>query len=338
MRQAANLAIDREGMNEALFLGHCKITDSIIPDSFDFYWQPPDAVHDLGQGAQIADGGRLSERLRCRPVLLRQLLREHGRGISGQPAADRHPNPLQPIERAGFLAATAERNTTAELSRAQAAPLATQRRGLPPSSSKVEPSSMAATPTSTNSSRSRPPNSITKKRNEDPGQDAAARLREGDLCADLAARLHQRIGPRVGESAFNLIPGFAYTAPFEDITIKCANGATGHGPIEDMMKQFIIRRISYSLLSLFLLSVTIFFFVRVTGDPAALLVEPGASQADIAAIHQQFGLDRPLVVQYGLFMSSLFQGDLGKSFYYQTPVMELYLSGCRTRCCSPLSR
>ena len=91
------------------------------------------------------------------------------------------------------------------------------------------------------------------------------------------------------------------------------------------MKQFILRRTAYSLLSLFLLSVTIFFFVRVTGDPAVLLVEPGASQADIAAIHKQFGLDQPLVVQYWLFMTSLFHGDLGKSFYYQTPVMSLYL-------------
>jgi peptide/nickel transport system permease protein len=70
---------------------------------------------------------------------------------------------------------------------------------------------------------------------------------------------------------------------------------------------------------------TIFFFVRVTGDPAVLLVEPGASQADIAAIHQQFGLDQPYIVQYWKFMTSLFQGDLGKSFYYQTPVMALYL-------------
>jgi peptide/nickel transport system permease protein len=92
------------------------------------------------------------------------------------------------------------------------------------------------------------------------------------------------------------------------------------------MKQFIIRRFGYAMLSLFLLSVTIFFFVRVTGDPAALLVEPGASADDIAAIHHQFGLDRPLVVQYVIFMGQLLQGDLGKSFYYQTPVMQLYLS------------
>jgi peptide/nickel transport system permease protein len=92
------------------------------------------------------------------------------------------------------------------------------------------------------------------------------------------------------------------------------------------VKQYIAKRAGYSLLSLLLLSLTIFFFVRVTGDPATLLVEPGASEADIAAIHRQFGLDRPLIVQYALFMANLARGDLGQSFYYQTPVFELYFA------------
>src|SRR6201985_2489908 len=92
------------------------------------------------------------------------------------------------------------------------------------------------------------------------------------------------------------------------------------------MSRFVLRRLVYSLLSLLRLSLTIFLFVRVTGDPAALLVEPGASDDDIAAIHQQFGLDRPLVVQYALFIASLVRGDFGQSFYYQTPVLELYLT------------
>jgi peptide/nickel transport system permease protein len=92
------------------------------------------------------------------------------------------------------------------------------------------------------------------------------------------------------------------------------------------VKQFIARRLGYCLLSLFLLSLTIFFFVRVTGDPTTLLVEPGASEEDITAMRQQFGLDRPLWVQYGLFITNILRGDLGQSFYYQTPVLELYLS------------
>jgi peptide/nickel transport system permease protein len=92
------------------------------------------------------------------------------------------------------------------------------------------------------------------------------------------------------------------------------------------MRRYIIRRLGYSVVSLVLLSLTIFFFVRVTGDPAVLLVEPGASKADLDQIRQQFGLDRPLFVQYGHFVSALVRGDFGQSFYYRTPVLELYLS------------
>jgi peptide/nickel transport system permease protein len=92
------------------------------------------------------------------------------------------------------------------------------------------------------------------------------------------------------------------------------------------MKRYILRRFSYALISLFLLSVTIFLFVRVTGDPAVLLVEPGASKDDLQAIRTQFGLDRPLWVQYGSFTGNLLRGDFGNSFYYRTPVRELYLS------------
>jgi ABC-type dipeptide/oligopeptide/nickel transport system permease component len=92
------------------------------------------------------------------------------------------------------------------------------------------------------------------------------------------------------------------------------------------MKTFILRRLGYSLLSLFLLSLTIFLFVRLTGDPTVLLVEPGASREDMAMVRQQLGLDRSIWVQYVSFVGDLVRGDFGKSFYYRTPVLELYLS------------
>jgi ABC-type dipeptide/oligopeptide/nickel transport system permease component len=92
------------------------------------------------------------------------------------------------------------------------------------------------------------------------------------------------------------------------------------------MKRFIVKRLGFAVISLFLLSLTIFVFVRLTGDPAVLLVEPGASAADLAAVREQFGLDRPLWVQYGSFLAHLARGDLGQSFYYKTDVLELYLS------------
>ncbi len=92
------------------------------------------------------------------------------------------------------------------------------------------------------------------------------------------------------------------------------------------MRRFVLRRVAYAALSLFLLSVTIFLFVRVTGDPTVLLVEPGASQADLDALRHDLGLDRSLLVQYGTFVRDLAHGDFGRSFYYRTPVLELYLS------------
>src|SRR6266849_3968942 len=92
------------------------------------------------------------------------------------------------------------------------------------------------------------------------------------------------------------------------------------------MKRFVARRIGYALLSLCLLSLTVFLFVRVTGDPNVLLVEPGASRADIEALRADLGLDRSLVVQYAAFVRDLVRGDFGRSFYYRTPVIELYLS------------
>src|SRR5258708_16979778 len=92
------------------------------------------------------------------------------------------------------------------------------------------------------------------------------------------------------------------------------------------MKQFILKRMGYAALSLILLSLTIFLLVRLTGDPTVLLVEPGASREDMAMVREQLGLDRPIWVQYVTFVADIVRGDFGKSFYYRTPVLELYLS------------
>jgi ABC-type dipeptide/oligopeptide/nickel transport system permease component len=92
------------------------------------------------------------------------------------------------------------------------------------------------------------------------------------------------------------------------------------------MRRFILRRMGYAALSLLLLCLIIFLLVRLTGDPTVLLVEPGAAKGDVEAMRARLGLDRSLIVQYGSFMADLARGDLGQSFYYRTPVFELYLS------------
>src|SRR5262249_40211946 len=53
VRRAANLAIDHKTINDALTLGHSAITNSIIPQQFEFYWKPPAAVYDPVQAKKL---------------------------------------------------------------------------------------------------------------------------------------------------------------------------------------------------------------------------------------------------------------------------------------------
>lgn len=90
------------------------------------------------------------------------------------------------------------------------------------------------------------------------------------------------------------------------------------------MRQFIMRRTLSSGITLFILSITIFTLVRLTGDPAMLMTEPGARPEDLNRIREQWGLNRPWPVQYVSFLQNIFTGELGKSFNYRLPVSELY--------------
>jgi peptide/nickel transport system permease protein len=91
------------------------------------------------------------------------------------------------------------------------------------------------------------------------------------------------------------------------------------------MQRYIIRRIGYAIISLVLLSITIFCLVRISGDPAVLLADPGAKEEDLQAIRREFGLDKPWHVQYIKFVSNIARGDFGKSIYYRVPAFDLYL-------------
>jgi peptide/nickel transport system permease protein len=80
----------------------------------------------------------------------------------------------------------------------------------------------------------------------------------------------------------------------------------------------------YAIVTLFILSLTIFTVVRLTGDPVTLMAEPGAQEADLALVRAEWGLDRPLPVQYAAFVKNIITGELGQSFNYEMPVSTLY--------------
>jgi ABC-type dipeptide/oligopeptide/nickel transport system permease component len=89
------------------------------------------------------------------------------------------------------------------------------------------------------------------------------------------------------------------------------------------MRRYILRRIFQSVLTLLVLSVLIFIVCRLTGDPVTLMLPDDASHADVAQLRAALGLEKPLPVQYWLFLMSAVRGDFGRSIKGQVPVLDL---------------
>ena len=89
------------------------------------------------------------------------------------------------------------------------------------------------------------------------------------------------------------------------------------------MQRYIVRRVGEAVLALFALSVIIFLMVRLTGDPALLMLPPDAGADALVDIRHSMGLDKPLVTQYGLFIRDYAKGSFGDSLRSKTPVSEL---------------
>ena len=89
------------------------------------------------------------------------------------------------------------------------------------------------------------------------------------------------------------------------------------------MQRYIVRRVGEAILALFALSIIIFLMVRLTGDPALLMLPPDAGADALEDIRHSMGLDKPLVAQYGLFIRDYATGSFGDSLRSKTPVSDL---------------
>ncbi|MBP2665123.1 MAG: transporter permease [Firmicutes bacterium] len=92
------------------------------------------------------------------------------------------------------------------------------------------------------------------------------------------------------------------------------------------MLRFIVHRFFGFISIMFIVSIVIFSITRmIPGDPAAVLLGPQATLADIEAMRERLGLNQPYLVQYASFLTGLLHGDLGTSIYYHQSVMSLIL-------------
>lgn len=92
------------------------------------------------------------------------------------------------------------------------------------------------------------------------------------------------------------------------------------------MVRYLVKRLAQSLLTIFLTVSTVFVLVRLApGDPAKNYAGPFATTEQVEEVRRQFGLDLPLLQQYLIFVNDLFRGDLGTSFSFQAPALDVVL-------------
>ena len=89
---------------------------------------------------------------------------------------------------------------------------------------------------------------------------------------------------------------------------------------------FVLRRLGRGVFTVwFAVTVTFLLLRLLPGDPALAVASPNMTEETRAALLTQYGLDKPLFVQYFLYLGQLVQGDLGTSFTQSIPVVEVLL-------------
>ena len=94
-----------------------------------------------------------------------------------------------------------------------------------------------------------------------------------------------------------------------------------------MILRRFLTRIATTLITLLGVSVVVFVTIRVVpGNPIAMMLPPGATEADIERLRALYGLDKSILRQYFIWLSGVVQGDFGTSIQTRQPVLRLVLS------------
>ena len=91
------------------------------------------------------------------------------------------------------------------------------------------------------------------------------------------------------------------------------------------MMSYLIKRIFQMIVVLWVVSVLVFFMMSFTGDPTYMMVPLDATEDELANARSILGLDKPYIVQYGIFLKNIVQGDFGRSFVFRQPAFSLIL-------------
>jgi len=82
---------------------------------------------------------------------------------------------------------------------------------------------------------------------------------------------------------------------------------------------FLGQRLLRAIVALWLVSTVVFVVMRLSGDPVPLLLPPDAPRSEYERVARDLGLDRPLPVQYTVFIGNILRGDFGRSIHFREP-------------------
>ena len=91
------------------------------------------------------------------------------------------------------------------------------------------------------------------------------------------------------------------------------------------MISYLIRRIFQMIGVLWVVSIIVFTMMSFTGDPTYMMVPLDATEDEIANARMLLGLDKPYIVQYGIFLKNMLHGDFGRSFVFRQPALGLIM-------------
>lgn len=91
------------------------------------------------------------------------------------------------------------------------------------------------------------------------------------------------------------------------------------------MNRFIVSRLLQLVITLFVVSLIVFFLVRLKGDPVSVMAPPTFNEQQIQELREAWGFDKPLWEQYVVFLRKAITGDFGQSIQARRPAMELVL-------------
>jgi len=87
--------------------------------------------------------------------------------------------------------------------------------------------------------------------------------------------------------------------------------------------RFLTYRLVRMLVALWSVVTVVFIVMRLSGDPVPLLLPPDAPIAEMERLRSEMGLDRPIYVQYGVFLRQALKGDFGRSIHFRTSAMNV---------------